>query len=139
MSSFDEEPDGDPHGECTAEIARLAAKVSELERELADMTRKRDALFASNLMSASELCRKHHVQKCDSCDDLGCCDNTSPAKKRVADLEAQLHEALNDERRMRMKEQIEGPPQWWRVAWHRLMVKLFSRRWSRKPQRPNTP
>lgn len=36
-----------------------------------------------------------------------------------------------------MKEQSEGPPQWWRVAWHRLMVKLFSRRRSRKPQRPN--
>ena len=35
-----------------------------------------------------------------------------------------------------MKEQIEGPPQWWRVAWHRLMVALFSRRWSRKPTPP---
>ena len=36
-----------------------------------------------------------------------------------------------------MKEQIEEPPQWWRVAWHRLMVALFSRRWSRKPRKPN--
>lgn len=69
-----------------------------LERELAAMTEKRDALFASNLLSASELCRTHHVQKCDSCDDLGCCDNTSAAKKRVVDLEARLHEVLTDER-----------------------------------------
>jgi hypothetical protein len=26
MSRFDEEPDGDPHGECAAEIRRLAAE-----------------------------------------------------------------------------------------------------------------
>lgn len=28
MSRFDEEPDGDPHGECAAEIARLTELVS---------------------------------------------------------------------------------------------------------------
>ena len=65
-----------------------------LERELAAMTEKRDALFASNLMSASELCRTHHVQKCDSCDDLGCCDNTSPAKTRIGEIERAACEAI---------------------------------------------
>ncbi len=29
MSRFDEEPDGDPHGECAAEIARLNAELRE--------------------------------------------------------------------------------------------------------------
>lgn len=27
--SFDEQPDGDPHGECAAEIARLAAELAQ--------------------------------------------------------------------------------------------------------------
>ncbi len=31
------------------------------------------------------------------------------------------------------KEHIDRPPQWWRIIWHRLMVLLFSKRWSRKP------
>ena len=34
MSCFDEEPDGDPHGECAAEIARLAAENSILREAL---------------------------------------------------------------------------------------------------------
>lgn len=28
---FDEQPDGDPHGECAAEIARLNARITGLE------------------------------------------------------------------------------------------------------------
>ncbi len=30
-------------------------------------------------------------------------------------------------------EKIDAPPQWWRVAWRRVRVKLFSKQWSRKP------
>jgi hypothetical protein len=30
MSRFDEEPDGDPHGECAAEIHRLKAELATL-------------------------------------------------------------------------------------------------------------
>ena len=33
MSRFDEEPDGDPHGECALEIHRLEARIAELEAE----------------------------------------------------------------------------------------------------------
>ena len=33
MSRFDEEPDGDPHGECAAEITRLRAEVEALKAE----------------------------------------------------------------------------------------------------------
>lgn len=28
--------------------------------------------------------------------------------------------------------EVDGPPQWWRVALHRIKVFLFSRRWSKK-------
>ena len=35
MSRFDEEPDGDPHGECALEIHRLEARIAELEAEAA--------------------------------------------------------------------------------------------------------
>jgi hypothetical protein len=34
MTAFDEEPDGDPHGECAAEISRLTAEVAELKIKL---------------------------------------------------------------------------------------------------------
>lgn len=33
---FDEQPDGDPHGECAAEIHRLQAEVTRLREVLAD-------------------------------------------------------------------------------------------------------
>jgi len=32
---FDEQPDGDPHGECAAEIYRLMADLAAAQRELA--------------------------------------------------------------------------------------------------------
>lgn len=34
---FDEEPDGDPHGECAHEIHRLEARISELEKANDDL------------------------------------------------------------------------------------------------------
>ena len=40
---FDEEPDGDPHGECVLEINRLKA---ECERFRADAERKRNLLIS---------------------------------------------------------------------------------------------
>lgn len=46
MSRFDEEPDGDPHGECAAEIARLTELVQWAYSKLHDrnFTREEDAL-----------------------------------------------------------------------------------------------
>ena len=38
MTCFDEEPDGDIHGECAAEIHRLQSQVDRLMAELATMT-----------------------------------------------------------------------------------------------------
>jgi hypothetical protein len=35
--SFDEQPDGDPHGECAAEIQRLQVKNQELVSKLLDV------------------------------------------------------------------------------------------------------
>jgi hypothetical protein len=35
--SFDEQPDGDPHGECAAEIARLAAELAKWKEHAAVM------------------------------------------------------------------------------------------------------
>ena len=35
MSGFDEEPDGDPHGECAMEISRLTKELAEATAELA--------------------------------------------------------------------------------------------------------
>ena len=36
--SFDEEPNGDPHGECAAEIARLGREIAALRQPPADVT-----------------------------------------------------------------------------------------------------
>ena len=33
MSRFDEEPDGDPHGECVLEIKRLTAELAAIRKE----------------------------------------------------------------------------------------------------------
>ena len=47
MSRFDEEPDGDAHGECAAEITRLRAEVNALRAE-------RDALQEAVAMQAAD-------------------------------------------------------------------------------------
>lgn len=46
MSRFDEEPDGDPHGECAAEIAHLTELVRWAYSKLHDrnFSRQEDAL-----------------------------------------------------------------------------------------------
>lgn len=44
---FDEEPDGDPHGECAAEIQRLAAQVEALTTENANILRA--SLYSADL------------------------------------------------------------------------------------------
>lgn len=53
MSRFDEEPDGDLHGECVNEIRSQAARIKELEADLLEwkvahsaVTAERDALKA---------------------------------------------------------------------------------------------
>jgi hypothetical protein len=58
---FDEQPDGDPHGECAAEIHRLAAEVKQLRQDLEFVTEFRilDAKDAQGKLS--EVCRERKV------------------------------------------------------------------------------
>ena len=47
--SYDEQPDGDPHGECTAEIHRLEAELATLESQQSrdgEVIRKQDEEIA---------------------------------------------------------------------------------------------
>lgn len=46
---FDEQPDGDPHGECAAEIQRLQAENAKFRAALADMFGIRDEFAAMAL------------------------------------------------------------------------------------------
>lgn len=41
---FDEQPDGDPHGECALEIKTLQARIAELEAQVDALRAERDAL-----------------------------------------------------------------------------------------------
>ena len=43
---FDEHPDGDPHGECAAEISRLTAEVERLRSLLLDMRQRQGSIQA---------------------------------------------------------------------------------------------
>ena len=67
--SYDEQPDGDPHGECTAEIHRLEAELATLEsqqsrdgevirkqdEEIARLTAERDAALAKVALAYGHL------------------------------------------------------------------------------------
>jgi|GEM_PF-7034796 len=46
---------------------------------------------------SSILCREYHIQNCHVCDDIKCGDNRSPAKQRIAELEAALREIAKGE------------------------------------------
>jgi len=39
-------------------------------------------------------CQKHHLQCCDMCDDIKCCDNTNPLVKRIKFLESVMTDAI---------------------------------------------
>jgi hypothetical protein len=57
MTFFDEQPDGDPHGECAAEIHRLADNVKQLRHALTVLVNSNyDAGFqlAENALAATE-------------------------------------------------------------------------------------
>jgi uncharacterized coiled-coil protein SlyX len=71
-------------GRQKAHIAKLYSSIDGLKTEL---TEERLKKFAPSL--PSEMCVKHHVQNCHCCDNLDCGDNTSEAKKRIAELEAE--------------------------------------------------
>ena len=53
MSRFDEEPDGEPHGECAAEIADLKQKIAEIEAERDDW--KQEAMAGRVILSVAAL------------------------------------------------------------------------------------
>ena len=50
---FDEQPDGDPHGECIEEIHRLQKRVKELEEKLTQSSCK--------ILSQNDLSKKHDL------------------------------------------------------------------------------
>jgi hypothetical protein len=99
----------DQHGlyttvkEVQTEIERLEKRIAELETaqtqskqnyelEVAHWKRiGEDAqIRASVAILPSVMCSENHVQNCHCCDRLDCGDNTSEAKKRIAELEAAL-------------------------------------------------
>ena len=59
------------------------AQIIKLEERLKVYTEKR-------FSAPSAVCRTYHVQMCHCCDRLDCGDNTSPAARRIFELENQL-------------------------------------------------
>lgn len=55
MSRFDEEPDGDPHGECALEIHRLEARIAELEASVLKITADCNAVVCGKSDRITEL------------------------------------------------------------------------------------
>jgi len=84
------------YDEANARIAELetaqAQSKQNYELEVAHWKRiAEDAqIRASVAILPSVLCAENHVQNCHICDRLDCGDNTSEAKKRIAELEAAL-------------------------------------------------
>lgn len=66
--SFDEQPDGDPHGECAIEIARLEAEVDRLNTRILNTVHMIDAgstkgQIRLNLTAALDDGKRHHAYK----------------------------------------------------------------------------
>lgn len=52
---FDEQPDGDPHGECAAEIHRLQAENAKLRAACADLLSVRDQFAKAALQPVMQM------------------------------------------------------------------------------------
>ena len=50
---FDEEPDGDPHGECAAEINRLGRLIRECAKDLINVVRMPNAEYVADTHNAA--------------------------------------------------------------------------------------
>jgi len=73
--------------ECDRQKEQITELYSREDKLKTELTEERLKTFAPLL--PSEMCSKHHVQNCHICDRLDCGDNTSEAKKRIAELEAE--------------------------------------------------
>lgn len=40
-------------------------------------------------------CQKHHLQCCDLCNDIHCCDNTNPLVRQIKELKKQIETISN--------------------------------------------
>lgn len=58
MSAFDEQPDGDPHGECAAEIHRLQEINAQLLDVAKHLVRWHDQLTPSDIARAKAVIEK---------------------------------------------------------------------------------
>jgi chromosome segregation ATPase len=91
--SFDEQPDGDPHGECAAEIARLSAERDALEARLTDMA------AACHLSQVSLAERESRIAKLEAARELSALasatlrDESIAKNGRIAALERELAES----------------------------------------------
>ena len=72
--------------ECERQKEQIAELYSREDRLKTELTEERLKKFAPLL--PSEMCNKHHIQNCHCCERMDCGDNTSEAKKRIAELEA---------------------------------------------------
>lgn len=59
-----------------------------------------------SMLSPSEVCRKYHVQNCHFCENLACCDNTSPAKALLQAACEALDDIPGQERREKLRKAI---------------------------------
>lgn len=86
---FDEQPDGDPHGECAAEIYRLMADLAAAQRELA--VRKDYAVSLVRIVGGAYLYYKARFGVSNkTCSVLSrIIDDMDKAEHRVAELLAQ--------------------------------------------------
>jgi len=61
----------------------------------------RDELKDIVLSSPKKLCEKYNIQNCDCCNDIGCCDNTSPVAAEVKRLRKECAARRQDCKRLR--------------------------------------
>lgn len=61
-------------------------RISELESEIISLKKEQVRML---VMPPHEVCQRYSIQSCRCCNDMACGDNTSPAKKRITELEAE--------------------------------------------------
>lgn len=74
-------------GECEGHVLFLLNGIAiETEKLLEILNRQHWDQFRS----PSDMCARYSMQACGSCDRVECGDNTSPAKKRIRELEKEV-------------------------------------------------
>jgi len=72
-------------------IHKLVRLIDDLQQKLTEkdeqLRKKNNQLKAQQSLSPSEICSRYHLQNCHVCNRMDCCDNTSPARERIGELE----------------------------------------------------